>query len=395
MDGDISETFHIDTGNIFKLEKTQEGYLNCHARVAKVGILEYLNSDGSKRIERVTHEVLFHKDSYNTLKMKPVTVPSHPPVLLDSSNCQQYSKGSTSNIVTIDGSFLGVVLTITDKEAIDIIESGVTEVSCGYMARTKPLPDGSFQQLSRDYNHIAIVPKGRAGKDVRITMDSSDVPIIYSSLNETSPMSTVTLKIDEYTSVELPTEVAIKVSDRFKADSALINDLKAKCDELAEKFSEITQGLIVRGCASFDELLAKYDGMRESISSLKANLDAQPSVDIPALLRARRSLERKCDGLLPENFNLDTASDRDLMIGVLSAKTKIKDYTTLSDEYVKARFDGVLEFQDIPNTSQIALEATNLAVTSTPSSNMSELDKLRLDVENAKAEYQKSFVIIK
>ena len=385
MAEDTSDSiFHLDTGNIFKAERTPEGYLNCHARVARVGILEYQSADGTKRFERVTPEVLFNKDSYYTLKMKPVTVPEHPPVLLDVTNHSQYAKGTTSNIVTIDGDFLGVIMTITNADAIKAIESGINQVSCGYMATCKPLPDGTFQQTSREYNHLAIVPQGRAGKDVRLTLDSCDIPI-YSA---TMP---ITLKLDEYSSVELPLDVGEKIRDKLCEDAKTIKTLTAKCDSLELEVTKVKESLASSGFTSLDALLATRDSLAEKLASIEAKLDSQPTVDVAKLLRERRSLERQCEGFLPDDFNLDTATDRELMTAVILKNTRVTNCDSLSDEYVKARFDGVIEDKNYNvDTSQLALTATNLSVT-TPTS---EIDKLRLDVQSAQEEYLKTFVSI-
>lgn len=427
-------SFHIDKGQIFRTEKTPEGFLNCHARVAKVGELRYINPDGSDRIERVTPEVLFNADSYNSLKMKPVTCPEHPPVMLDSSNAQDYTKGFTSNIVTIDGSFLGVCLTLTDQVSIDAVESGeIREVSCGYMATTKLLPDGTFQQLSRDYNHLAIVSKGRAGRDVKISMDSEDLPVTV--LNEdfdinTSPIKsemtteikTTSLKLDEHESIELPIEVANKIKTRFTADADAKADMKAKLDKmkaeydsLMEKYKSMEESkkeeesedkkdakmkcdrcdaiskiLSDRKYDSFDALLAKFDSQSELVEELKTAKNDAASIDIPTLVKARVALERKCDGLLPSDFKADEASDRQLMEAVIVKNTKLSNCDGLSDDYVKARFDSVIEVQENKDSSEITRKAANESGTTTNTDSLSEVEKLRLDALEAQKQYLES-----
>jgi uncharacterized protein len=430
---DSQPTFHIDRGQIFRSERTSEGFLNCHAKVARVGELRYLNADGSDRIERVTPEVLFNPDSYNSLKMKPVTCPSHPPMMLDSTNTKDHAKGMTSNIVTVDGSFLGVILTLTDKEAIDSVESGKTqEVSCGYMATTRLLPDGSFQQVSRDYNHLSIVPKGRAGSEVRISMDSQDLEVLIQeerteiteqsvSINKDmeTQIKTSSLKLDEFESIDLPLEHAQKIKAKFVADASdraaikkQLDELKAEYDALMSKYKalgeenekvkkENTDAKIKcdrcdaiakiindRKFDSIDVLLAKFDAQAEKIETLeKSHTDAN-SIDIAALVKARVALERKCDGLLPAEFKVDSASDRQLMEAVITKNTKLTNCDGLSDDYIKARFDSVLEAHENRDTSEIARIAANESGTrSNPNTDsLSDIEKLRLDAANAQKE---------
>ncbi len=169
--------FHVDRGTIFKHERTPEGFLRVHMRIARVGELKYRNADGTERIEVVSPEVLFAKDSTDSFKMKPITL-GHPPERVTAENARQYERGMTGHAITIDNDFLGIVGTVTDKETIDAIERGdASEVSCGYDAPIRLRPDGKYDQLSRYGNHVAAVYRGRAGSEVRFGMDSADEPI--------------------------------------------------------------------------------------------------------------------------------------------------------------------------------------------------------------------------
>lgn len=157
---------------------TPEGFLNCYMRVAKIGDLQYRNADGSTRTEYVSKDTLFSMDSVNSLKGKPVTL-EHPPALLTAETAKGYTTGSTMSLVVPDASFLGVMATIHDKPTIDAIRSGkAREVSCGYTCDLVKRADGSFEQRNRQYNHVAITRKGRAGNSVAVHMDSvSDAKI--------------------------------------------------------------------------------------------------------------------------------------------------------------------------------------------------------------------------
>ncbi|MBW4692209.1 MAG: DUF2213 domain-containing protein [Lyngbya sp. HA4199-MV5] len=170
-------TFHCDRGAILlppKPEPTSEGFLRCFLRIGGTGDLSYRNLDGTERIEVVTPEVLFAKDSIDSFKMKPITYP-HPPVKVRSDNVMQYGRGMLGHYAVIDGDFLGFVGTVTDKQAVDALLSGTaTEASCGYDTATRQRGDGKFEQIRRDGNHVAIVPRGRAGSDVRFHVDGAD-----------------------------------------------------------------------------------------------------------------------------------------------------------------------------------------------------------------------------
>ncbi len=174
----IRNVIHFDQGDVLRHELTPEGFLNCYMRVAKIGELQYRNADGSTRTEYVSKDSLFNTDSVKTLKMKPVTL-EHPPALLTAETAKGYSTGSTGHLTVPDGSFLGITAVIHDKPTIDAILSGkAREVSCGYTCDLVKRADGSFEQRNRQYNHVAITKKGRAGNSVAVHMDSvSDAKI--------------------------------------------------------------------------------------------------------------------------------------------------------------------------------------------------------------------------
>lgn len=161
-----------DSGTIFKHQFTPEGYLRCFLNVGKVGDLRYLERDGTERIERVSPEVLFEKAHLDSLKMKPI-VREHPEGVdrLDSTNTLPYQRGMTGHNVIIDGDFLGIVGTVVDQELIDEIVSGKRRgCSLGYDCEVVPRKDGTYEQLSRRVNHIAICENPRAGEGVQVKL---------------------------------------------------------------------------------------------------------------------------------------------------------------------------------------------------------------------------------
>jgi hypothetical protein len=75
---------------------------------------------------------------------------------------------------------------IQDAHTIGLIESRERrEVSCGYRCRLDltpgTTPDGErYDAVQRDvvYNHVALVPRGRAGRDVALRLDAADNQIL-------------------------------------------------------------------------------------------------------------------------------------------------------------------------------------------------------------------------
>lgn len=395
-DASITESLHFDRGVIYKHEDTPEGFLRLHMTIAKVGELKYFNQDGTERLEIVTPEVLFDSASVDSFKMKPVTSPNHPPVMLNADNAGAYSKGMTGNLVTIDGDFLGIVATVTDAATIRNIKSGRTkQVSCGYIAGTKQRSDGKFDQLYRQGNHVTICEQGRAGADVRVNVDSdsgSPLEVFISepitnndeimsnpTVNPTQPQSleTITLKLDEFRSITVPIAHAKEISEKFTKDAGTIASTKARIVELedelkaskaslagmeaskkdsADNLDAINSALKVTGFDSV-ELLAKEkdtqsaraDQLADEVKQLKeTKLDSN---ELMTAVKARRELERKCDGLLPKDFNVDAASDRDIREAVILNKSTLTTLEGRNDAYIEARFDAIVEVHENCDTS--------------------------------------------
>lgn len=414
----VTESLHFDRGTIYRHEDTPEGFLRLHMTIAKVGELKYFNADGSERLEVVTPEVLFDSKSVDSFKMKPITSPNHPPVMLNADNAGQYSKGMTGNLVTIDGDFLGIVATVTDADTIRNIKNGRTkQVSCGYLAGTKQRSDGKYDQIYRLGNHVTICEQGRAGADVRVNVDSSDgkqlevfvsEPIhnddskIMSTLNPQQlpqSMETVTLKLDEFESITLPTTYAKPISDRFKLDADKVATARAKVAELEEalkaakaelaamtssnkdsvdKLDAFVSALKATGYESIELLAKEKDTQTARADQLEEQLKAKDSTHIDQAelmnaVKARRELERKCDGLLPKDFNIDEANDRSLREAVVLHKSSLKTLEGRSDAYVEARFDAIVEAHENRDTSQaLAASAREAASPKTDQSQVRE-----------------------
>jgi hypothetical protein len=170
----------IDYGLIHKATKMADGSIRAYVRTAAANRkMKYLNSDGSIRLESITREQLFDKDSTDTMKVQVITY-NHPPEDVTPDNYNKYSAGSTGNIIAFDGDFLGVVASIRSRDAIDAFESGIREFSPGYTRNVRRVTDSEFLQLDRRYNHAALVDRARGGRDIR-AKDSNIDAIVFDS----------------------------------------------------------------------------------------------------------------------------------------------------------------------------------------------------------------------
>ncbi len=154
--------------------ETSEGYLVCrNVPIARTGEQLYLagelglagDPDRLVRVYRPPEEV-FAPQAVASFEGKPVT-DGHPPEEVGPENYGAYARGHLQN-VRREGALLVADLYITDPAlASDIRHKVKREISCGYTCTYQAEGEGFWQRDIRG-NHAAVVPKGRAGREVAI-----------------------------------------------------------------------------------------------------------------------------------------------------------------------------------------------------------------------------------
>jgi uncharacterized protein len=323
----------FDEARIAKWEKTPEGFLKAHLRVAKIGTLRYRNADGSERIEHVSKEELFKKSSYDSLKGKPVTL-EHPPVMVNSLNASEHLKGITSPIVTMDGDYLDVIATVTHADAIAAIENGVRECSCGYNCSVTSRKDGTFDQHDREYNHVAIVSKGRAGSDVRVRMDSGDFiqqPVgcwVVNDTREDNGMSGDLYQIDiegKPFRVDADLYEALKKKDMKQEEEEDEDDMSMKKDMKDMKRDPEDE--------DEDDMSAKIDSLEAENQFLQARLDA--------VMEQLENFSPSDNNSVGNAIEVWEASRGVLVPAIQNGKIRVDSISVGSDR--RLRFDGTTE----------------------------------------------------
>lgn len=166
------------------VRRTPEGYLRGSAVLTRTGVFVYRDTSGKTLRRWRPKEEVFAADSLETLKLLPITI-LHPTVthdgLIDSRSAKKVSVGSTGETVSIDeDKYVSNTVVITSDEGVSATQS-ISGLSLGYtfVADATPgvTPEGeAYDEVQRNirYNHLAIVPSGRAGKEaiLRIAKDS-------------------------------------------------------------------------------------------------------------------------------------------------------------------------------------------------------------------------------
>ncbi len=154
--------------------ETAEGFLICrNVPIARTGEMVYLarelRLDGDPERLVMVHrapEDVFDPAAMASFEGKPVT-DGHPPENVGPENFSAYARGHVQN-VRREGDYLLADLYINDASLASDVQNRVKrEVSCGYLCIYTPDGDGYRQGRIRG-NHVAVVPRGRAGHEVAI-----------------------------------------------------------------------------------------------------------------------------------------------------------------------------------------------------------------------------------
>jgi hypothetical protein len=153
-----------------------------------MGVGDVPQKHRDKRVFNVYRPATVLKDAVPLFVRLPLTR-EHPSDFVDPENFRDVVigwTGDSSDLQLLDednGKFtIKSTLNILDKEGISAYNSGVKEVSPGYVASFKwedgVSPDGVHYQIEmtkiEEVNHLALVDNGRGGKDASIT-DSKGV----------------------------------------------------------------------------------------------------------------------------------------------------------------------------------------------------------------------------
>lgn len=354
-------------------ERTPQGFLRAPAYATRVGVLKYRRADGSMLRELRHPDEVFKAESLATLANVPLTN-NHPTTMLDSKNARFLTVGWTGDNIERDGKFVKTKVTITDEEAIKDVESGKQEVSCGYRCELEEQPgmyDGEeydVVQKNIRYNHLALVDRGRAGREVRIKLDSAEDAFRLDGADYDRCVAEVSKdpKVDNPHAVcnsqmggkkDGPEEgqkmKKMKIGekeydladDAFDAVTAELTRVKKdSADEAKAATQKDADKALADEKKRADQEQARADAAAEALKNLKAErADCSDEKKIREQVKARSRLDRIARLSLKDVSKLDDMSDREVKEAVIKAQSPTADLKDKSDDYVTARFDAASE----------------------------------------------------
>lgn len=294
-----------DSAKIGSVKKTKEGYLVATARVARTGVQNYLASElgdiatnaGFKpgdvvRVNRPESEV-FSDKSLNTLTRLPATV-DHPAEQVTSDNWAKYSVGDVGDAYARDGEWIVVNPMIKDANGVQAAQTTHKEISMGYtanivVAADKSIADFEMQDIS--FNHLALVPKGRAGEQARIGDSWGASPVAdHQPGSAPNPekgghMTTKTVVLGDK-AVQVLAEDAAEVEQFKAASTKALADAKAEhktaIEAKDEEIGTLKADLAAAKAAAVidvDKLVADRSALVTQVKAIDAKIDPTGKTD--------------------------------------------------------------------------------------------------------------------
>lgn len=328
------ERFRVDG----EWQKTPEGYLRAKCFATRTGVFPYTTASGECVKElRVPSEV-FNENSFTTLNNKPLTW-LHPDKMVNSENWTQFARGHTHEDARQENEYLAITVTATEKSLVEMIEQGnLREVSCGYTCDLDPTP-GVEQGMAYDcvqrnivYNHLAVVPKGRAGSDVCLKLDAAEINFhVDSNINQRfsggSKVSAVPFAIKGIT-VQVEANSLQSLSDKVRKDEMSLGELEAEI--LALK-------------AKVDTLMGEKAVLDEQNKGLSAELektkDGMSEEKVDALIESRVQLREKAKTILGASTKFDGKSEKEIVEACVIAKMPHVKLDGKSPDFLRGMFD--------------------------------------------------------
>jgi hypothetical protein len=333
-------------------ETTDEGYLRVWCRAARVGTQLYKRADGSQVREYRPPEEVSSPESLSTFGMKPATW-GHPPVLLDSANTKQFQVGYSGSQVRYNDGFVEVALVVTDQDSIEKIKrKDATEVSAGYKVDFDPTPgitpEGeSYDGVQRNIrvNHIAIVPRGRAGPEVRLLMDrmdAADAVAFDPALQPCTPASPVmaSVKLDGL-EIDLPAEAASAVQSFARDMERQLKSVTTERDQLATKL-DAQQEEIDALAYEKEAAEGRADALEERVTELEDGSARVDTAELDQLVAARLATLQRLAPAFAEDFKFDGVDDDALYAQAFENLTGSAPREDAEPAYIHGVVDGIL-----------------------------------------------------
>ena len=326
-----------------------DGFMRDSPIVARTGVYEYRNPDGTIRREYRPADEVFASDALNSFRGKPITVLHPKKGKITAANAFGTAIGSIlSDGYPKDEKYVACDIVIFAPDKI----GKHRELSLGYRCDCEETsgvsPDGqAYDAIQRNIriNHLAVVPVARAGMKARLNCDGDE--IIESE--ETQNMSKFKIDGVEH---EVPEAVANYITAlQSRADVAeagltatkeTLAGVTASKTELQTKLDAMT--------GERDGVQGKLDAMTAERDSLKSKVDAAEADKKAAVDKAvedtkkevKERAELEADAKKAKCDKTDGMDNKALKIAIIKAvRGDSLNFDGKSDDYVNAYYDSI------------------------------------------------------
>lgn len=308
----------------FQATRTEDGFIRDCPIIGRSGLLRYKNADGTDRIEYRPPEEAFKADSLGSLVGKPITI-GHK-AMVNAFNAKMVAPvGAVLSPGRQDGDAIRADIVIYN------LDTSARELSCGYRLDLDETPGTTpegepYDAIQRNiiYNHVAIVPKGRAGI-ARLNLDG-DQEFDEKEKEEIRMADMTKVRLDSGIEYDCAPEIKVEL-EKLKADNAKLRADAEAFQEEARKAADAAQGKL-------DSLQAELDKARadaeETEKKHKEALDSavRARVDLLGIAKAKKV------------ENADSMTDEEIKVAVIKAvRGDSLDLTGKSADYIAAAFD--------------------------------------------------------
>ncbi len=326
-----------------------DGFMRDSPIVARTGVYEYRNPDGTIRREYRPADEVFASDALNSFRGKPITVLHPKKGKITAANAFGTAIGSIlSDGYPKDEKYVACDIVIFAPDKI----GKHRELSLGYRCDCEETPgvspDGqAYDAIQRNIriNHLAVVPVARAGMKARLNCDGDEI------IESEGTQNMSKFKIDGVEH-EVPEAVANYITAlQSRADVAeagltatkeTLAGVTASKTELQTKLDAMT--------GERDGVQGKLDAMTAERDSLKSKVDAAEADKKAAVDKAvedtkkevKERAELEADAKKAKCDKTDGMDNKALKIAIIKAvRGDSLNFDGKSDDYVNAYYDSI------------------------------------------------------
>ena len=361
------EYYRIDKAS-FKIIETGEGFLRAKITIAKPGVFNYFNADGSVSKEAKLPDDIFSSDVLITANGAPIT-DDHPkknkiPVLVDSLNYKEFVRGTISNPIVefnpqTNENELNAIATIYDSALIQNIKNKKqNEASIGFV-HTIDNNSGFYNGIKYDIaqknikiNHVALVSSGRAGESVKIHIDKKEKNIMSHKWivegNDASNLLTYRM-LDGNTDIQVDGAIhgeLMRARNDSKEKSKKIEILENENKDLRNGLEKIK--IDMKDIPDKEKILTELEIANDKAAEWKKKFDELEN-KIPDMIE-RNSKEKfqliEFAKSVDPNMRIDGLSNKEIKLQIIAKGLPFRSGINIesqADEIVEARYDAACE----------------------------------------------------